>query len=154
MATLALGLVGTAIGAGIGGGITVLGATLTAASIGGAIGSFVGGIVDNMIIAALTPAIRNEGPRLQEITVMQSSEGAAVGRLYGIIRVGCNLIWAVLFYPSAAADDLIWFSFVVPLVFDPSTLIVCGLYLLEAPSPKQVSTHTQNANETANRGSR
>ena len=105
MATLALGLVGTAIGASIGGGITVLGATLTAASIGGAIGSFVGGIVDNMIIAALTPAIRNEGPRLQEITVMQSTEGAAVGRLYGIMRVGGNLIWSARFKETKTTES-------------------------------------------------
>jgi len=104
MATLALGLVGTAIGAGIGGGITVLGATLTAASIGGSIGAFVGGMVDNMIIAALTPAIRNEGPRLQEITVMQSTEGAVVGRLYGIMRVGGNLIWSSRFKETKATE--------------------------------------------------
>jgi len=97
MATLALGLVGTAIGASIGGGITILGATLTAASIGGSIGAFVGGMVDRVIIAALTPAIRNEGPRLQEITVMQSTEGATVGQLYGIMRVGGNLIWSSRF---------------------------------------------------------
>ena len=105
MATLALGLVGTAIGAGIGGGITVLGATLTAASIGGSIGAFVGGIVDNMIIAALTPAIRNEGPRLQEITVMQSTEGAVVGRLYGIMRVGGNLIWSSRFKETKTTES-------------------------------------------------
>lgn len=97
MATLALGLVGTAVGASIGGGITILGATLTAASIGGMIGATIGGYIDNMIIASLTPAIRNEGPQLQEITVMQSTEGAVVGELYGIMRVGGNLIWSARF---------------------------------------------------------
>ena len=105
MATLALGLVGTAIGAGIGGGITVLGATLTAASIGGMIGSTIGGYIDSMIIASLTPAIRNEGPRLQEITVMQSTEGAVVGRLHGIMRVGGNLIWAARFKETKTTDS-------------------------------------------------
>lgn len=78
MAALAFGLIGTAIGAGIGGGITLLGATITAASIGGAIGTAIGGYVDSLILASLTPAIRNEGPRLQEMTVMQSSEGAHI----------------------------------------------------------------------------
>ncbi|QDP53531.1 MAG: hypothetical protein GOVbin4933_77 [Prokaryotic dsDNA virus sp.] len=105
MATLALGLVGTAIGAGIGGGITVLGATLTAASIGGIVGSTIGGYVDSMIIASLTPAIRNEGPRLQEITVMQSTEGAVVGRLHGILRVGGNLIWAARFKETKTTES-------------------------------------------------
>jgi len=104
MATLALGLVGTAIGTAIGGSITMLGATLTAASIGGSIGAAVGGMVDNMIISSLTPAIRNEGPRLQEITVMQSSEGASVGRLYGIMRVGGNLIWSARFKETKSVE--------------------------------------------------
>ena len=105
MATLALGLVGTAIGASIGGGITVLGATLTAASIGGMIGSTIGGYIDSMIIASLTPAIRNEGPRLQEITVMQSTEGAVVGRLHGIMRVGGNLIWSARFKETKTTES-------------------------------------------------
>ena len=38
MAALAFGLVGTAIGGAIGGGISILGASLTAGAIGGAIG--------------------------------------------------------------------------------------------------------------------
>lgn len=105
MATLALGLVGTAIGAGIGGGVTVFGATLTAASIGGMVGATIGGYIDNMIIASLTPAIRNEGPRLQEITVMQSTEGAVVGQLYGIMRVGGNLIWSSRFKEKKTTDS-------------------------------------------------
>jgi len=88
MATLALGFVGTAIGGSIGG--TVLG--ISAATVGGMIGATVGGYIDNMIIASLTPAIRNEGPRLQEITVMQSTEGAVVGQLYGIMRVGSQVV--------------------------------------------------------------
>ena len=93
MATLALGLVGGLIGGAVGGGIFGLSSVI----IGRAVGSFVGNIVDSMIIASLTPAIRNEGPRLQEITVMQSTEGAVVGRLYGIMRVGGNLIWSSRF---------------------------------------------------------
>lgn len=105
MATLALGLVGTAIGAGIGGGITVLGATLTSAAIGGMIGSTIGGYIDSMIISSLTPAIRNEGPRLQEVPVMQSSEGASKGRLYGIMRIGGNLIWATRFKETKTTES-------------------------------------------------
>jgi hypothetical protein len=105
MATLALGLVGTAIGTAIGGGITILGATLTAASIGGIIGSTIGGYIDSMIIASLTPAIRNEGPRLQEMTLMQSSEGAVQGRLFGIMRVGGNVIWSARFKETKTTDS-------------------------------------------------
>lgn len=104
MAALAFGLIGTAIGAGIGGGITLLGATITAASIGGAIGTAIGGYVDSLILASLTPAIRNEGPRLQEMTVMQSSEGAHIGRLYGIMRVGGNVIWSARFKETKTTE--------------------------------------------------
>jgi hypothetical protein len=69
------------------------------------IGSTVGGYVDSLIISALTPAVRNEGPRLQEITVMQSTEGAVVGRLYGIMRVGGNLIWAARFKETKTTES-------------------------------------------------
>ena len=104
MAALAFGLIGTAIGGAIGGGITILGATLTAGAIGGAIGTAIGSYVDSLIIASLTPAIRNEGPRLQEMTVMQSSEGAHIGRLYGIMRVGGNVIWSARFKETKTTE--------------------------------------------------
>jgi len=100
MATLALGIVGTAIGGSIGGG--VLG--VSAAAIGGMIGATVGSYVDSLIIASLQPAVRNEGARLQEITVMQSTEGAVVGRLYGMMRVGGNLIWSSRFKETKTTE--------------------------------------------------
>jgi len=105
MAALAFGLIGSAIGAGIGGGITLLSATLTAASIGGTIGTVLGSYVDSLIIASLAPAIRNEGPRLQEMTVMQSSEGTHIGRLYGIMRVGGNVIWSARFKETKTTES-------------------------------------------------
>lgn len=105
MASLALGLIGTAIGGAIGGGITILGATLTAASIGGLIGTTIGSYIDSMILASLQPAIRNEGPRLQEMTLMQSSEGAVQGRLFGIMRVGGNVIWAARFKETKTTES-------------------------------------------------
>lgn len=104
MATLAFGLVGTAIGASIGGSISILGATITSASIGGLIGSSIGSYVDSLIISSLVPATRNQGPRLQEISVMQSTEGAVIGRLHGSLRVGGNLIWSSRFKEVKTTD--------------------------------------------------
>ena len=101
MAALAFGLIGSAVGAGFGGAI--LG--LSVAAIGGMIGSTIGGYIDSLILASLSPAIRNEGPRLQEMTVMQSSEGAHIGRLYGIMRVGGNVIWSARFKETKTTES-------------------------------------------------
>ena len=100
MASLVLGAVGTAIGGSIGG--SILGVSL--ASIGGMVGSTVGRVVDNLILSSLTPAQRVEGPRLQEMSVMTSSEGSAQGRLHGLMRVPGNLIWATRFKETKDVD--------------------------------------------------
>jgi len=100
MAALVLGAVGTAIGTGIGGGL--LG--ISAATIGGAIGSGIGKLIDNAIISALTPAQRVEGPRLSEMTVMTSTEGAPMGRLHGIMRISGNLIWTTRFKETKTTE--------------------------------------------------
>lgn len=93
MAALLFGLAGAAIGTGIGGAI--LG--VSAATIGGFIGSTIGSYVDSLIIASLQPAIRNEGPRLQEMKTMATAEGRPIGRLYGTMQVPGNLIWTTRF---------------------------------------------------------
>ena len=92
-------LVLTAAGAAIGGallptGITILGATLTGAAIGGAIGGTVGGIIDQMLFA---PTIRNEGPRLSDLHMQTSTEGAPIPKVYGRVRLGTQVIWATKF---------------------------------------------------------
>ncbi len=77
MATLVLGLAGQAIGASIGGGI--LG--VSAATIGGLIG----------------PGQHSEGPRLESLKITTSTEGIAIPRIFGRMRVGGNIIWATDF---------------------------------------------------------
>jgi len=91
MATLVLGAVGTAIGGSIGGGI--LG--ISAATIGGFVGSAIGSAVDSWIVSSLTPAQRVEGPRLDSLRITSSTEGAVVPRVFGRMRMGGNVIWAV-----------------------------------------------------------
>ena len=93
MATLVLGAIGSAIGGSFGGAI--LG--FSGAAIGGFIGSTVGSVVDSWIVGSMMPNQRIEGVRLESLRVTSSSEGAAIPRIFGRMRVGGNLIWATDF---------------------------------------------------------
>jgi hypothetical protein len=93
MATLVLGAVGSAIGAGFGG--TILG--FSGAAIGGFIGSTIGSAVDSWVVSSLAPAQRIEGTRLDTLRVTSSTEGAVIPRLFGRMRIGGNIIWATDF---------------------------------------------------------
>lgn len=95
MATLALAAVGSAIGGALlPSGIGMLGATLSGASIGGQIGALAGSYVDNALFGASGQTRRVEGPRLSELHVVASTEGAPIPRVYGRTRVGGQIIWA------------------------------------------------------------
>jgi len=96
MATLALGIAGRAAG-------TVLGGPIGGV-IGGAVGALAGGFIDQTLFgtgAALTRASGQsrieEGPRLAELKISSSSEGAPIPRIYGRMRVAGQLIWATHF---------------------------------------------------------
>jgi hypothetical protein len=93
MATLVLGAVGTALGAGFGG--TILG--LSGAAIGGLIGSSIGSVVDSWLISSLAPGQRVEGARLDALRITSATEGAVIPRLFGRMRIGGNIIWATDF---------------------------------------------------------
>ncbi len=94
MASLVLGVAGAALGPTLfGGGISILGATITGAQIGGAIGALVGTQID----AALMPAVKRTGPRLSDINIQSSTEGASIPRVYGSMRLAGQLIWASRF---------------------------------------------------------
>lgn len=86
MAVLALGFVGEAIGAQIGG--TLLG--ITAASLGGFVGSAIGSMVDNMLFP-----VKQQGPRLSDLTVQTSTYGNAIPFIVGPEnRIAGNVIWS------------------------------------------------------------
>jgi hypothetical protein len=95
MATLVLGAVGSAIGAGFGG--SILG--MSGIALGGFIGSTVGSVADRYIVSALTPNSRttNTGARLVEMTLMSSAEGSTLPRVFGRARLSTQLIWATQF---------------------------------------------------------
>ncbi len=94
MATLALGLAGAALGGALLPSVGVLGATLTGAAIGQAVGALAGSAVDQALFGASGNARKVEGPRLAELTVLSSTEGAPLPRLYGRAKLGGQVIWA------------------------------------------------------------
>lgn len=95
MATLALAVAGAAAGGALlPTGVSVLGLTLSGAAIGSQVGAFAGSYVDNALFGASGPRRRSEGPRLSNLHVSTSTEGAPIPRLYGRARLGGQIIWA------------------------------------------------------------
>src|SRR5262249_52147106 len=75
-------------------GVSLLGATLSGAAIGSQIGALTGAVVDQALFGASGRARVLEGPRLSELRVTSSSEGAPIPRLYGRARLGGQIIRA------------------------------------------------------------
>jgi hypothetical protein len=98
MASLILSAAGQAIGAAAFSSVDILGLTITGSQIGGAIGAFVGSEID----AALAPGVRSKGPRLSDINIQSSTEGAAIPRVFGRVRVAGQLLWATQFLETAS----------------------------------------------------
>src|SRR6478672_5114514 len=82
MATLVLQTVGTVVGSLFG---------PVGAAIGSAIGAVAGAAIDQ---ALLSPTTKRAGPRLNNLAVLSSTEGAPIPRLYGTMRLGGEIIWA------------------------------------------------------------
>ncbi len=98
MATLALAAVGAAVGGSLlPAGIGILGATITGATLGGQLGALAGSYVDNALFGASGQSRAVEGPRLTDLHITGSTEGAPIPRLYGRARLGGQVIWATDF---------------------------------------------------------
>ncbi|HEU0115572.1 MAG TPA: glycoside hydrolase TIM-barrel-like domain-containing protein, partial [Thermomicrobiales bacterium] len=98
MATLALSAVGAVAGSALlPGGFSFLGATLTGAAIGRAVGSLAGAYIDQALFGATGQEALRDGPRLADLSVTASTEGADIPRLYGRARLGGQIIWATNF---------------------------------------------------------
>jgi hypothetical protein len=94
MATLALAAAGAVVGnALLPAGVSILGATLTGAAIGSQVGALAGSVIDQALLGASGQSRTVQGPRLSELRVTSSSEGAAIARLYARARLG-QVIWA------------------------------------------------------------
>ncbi|WP_088348512.1 MULTISPECIES: glycoside hydrolase/phage tail family protein [Rhodomicrobium] len=98
MATLALSAIGSAAGSALlPGGFSFLGATLTGAALGRAVGALAGAYIDQSLFGATGQEIARDGPRLADLNVTASTEGADMPRLYGRARLGGQIIWATNF---------------------------------------------------------
>ncbi|MFC7053809.1 glycoside hydrolase/phage tail family protein [Hansschlegelia quercus] len=102
MAVLALTAVGAAVGgAALPGGITLFGATLSGAAIGSAVGGLAGAALDQSLLAQTT---KQSGPRLSDLRITASTEGAPVMRVYGRMRIGGQVIWASRFRETSDTE--------------------------------------------------
>ena len=98
MATILLSAVGAGLGAGFGG--TVLG--LSGAVIGRAVGATLGRVIDQRLMGAGSDAV--ETGRVERFRLTGASEGSAVARVFGRMRVGGQVIWATRFLESVATS--------------------------------------------------
>lgn len=98
MATLALAAAGSAVGSALlPSGLTVLGATIGGATIGSQIGALAGSFVDQALFGVTGQSRPFAGPRLSDLRVTASTEGAPIPRVYGRARIGGQVIWATDF---------------------------------------------------------
>jgi hypothetical protein len=104
MATLALGALGAAAGSALlPGGLSLLGTTLTGAALGGQLGALGGSLIDQALFGGSSRRRTVDGPRLADLHVTASTEGAAIPRLYGRARLGGQVIWATALEEEAVA---------------------------------------------------
>ena len=99
---MVLGAVGSAVGGALlPGGLSLFGAAITGAAIGSAVGSVAGGFVDQALLGPLAGSSGQtgiaQGPRLFDLKLGASSEGAVLPRVYGRVRLPGQLIWATRF---------------------------------------------------------
>jgi GTA TIM-barrel-like domain/Putative phage tail protein len=95
IATLALAAVGAAAGSALlPAGFSVLGVALTGAAIGSQIGALAGSYIDQALFGPSAQSRAVQGPRLSDLHVTASTEGAAIPRVYGAARVGGQVIWS------------------------------------------------------------
>ncbi len=100
MATIVLSSAGSALGSALlPSGLSFFGATISGAAIGSAIGTMAGSYVDAQLFGSAASA---EGPRLNDLHVMSSTEGAPIPRAYGRVRLAGQVIWATNYREHAS----------------------------------------------------
>ncbi|MEQ1491077.1 MAG: glycoside hydrolase TIM-barrel-like domain-containing protein, partial [Terricaulis sp.] len=89
MAELVLSSVGRSIGGSLPGMWGAVGAV-----VGRSVGSLLGSTIDNRIFGSSTT---REGPRLTDLHLQASTEGASIPAIYGSVRIAGQVIWAARF---------------------------------------------------------
>ncbi|SHE50480.1 Putative phage tail protein [Loktanella atrilutea] len=95
MATLVLSAAGMALGGSVGG--TVMG--LSMATVGRAAGAVLGRAIDQRLLGAGSDAV--EVGRIDRFRLTGASEGTAIARVHGRMRIGGQVIWATTFQEVA-----------------------------------------------------
>jgi len=85
MAALLLSVAGAAAGGAVFGPVGAIAGRI--------VGALAGNVIDHALLASNT-ARAVEGPRLSDLDVMASTEGAPIPRLYGRARLSGQVIWA------------------------------------------------------------
>ncbi len=98
MATILLSAAGAAIGGGFGG--TILG--LSGAVIGRAVGATLGRAIDQRLMGAGSQTV--EMGRVDRLRLSSASEGEAVGRIWGRMRVAGQVVWATRFFETKSVQ--------------------------------------------------
>ncbi|MCA3561487.1 MAG: glycoside hydrolase/phage tail family protein [Aestuariivirga sp.] len=93
MATVVLQAVGTGLGTLLGGPVGGM--------IGRALGAVAGSFIDEKLFGGARTA---KGPRLTDLRVMASTEGAPIARLWGRMRVAGQVIWATDFIEKTKTE--------------------------------------------------
>ena len=103
MAQLLLGAAGSALGGSIlPGSVSLFGSAISGAALGGFIGAQLGAVADRALLGGLGPD--REGPRLPDLRLQASTEGAPIPRLYGRARIAGQVIWAARYTETATRD--------------------------------------------------
>lgn len=106
MATLALAAAGAAAGSALlPTGLSLLGASISGATIGAQVGALAGSYVDQALFGASGQSRSVAGPRLSDLRVTTSTEGAPVPRVYGRARIGGQVIWATEFEEEVVTSE-------------------------------------------------
>jgi hypothetical protein len=100
MATLLLSAAGAALGGALGGGI----AGVSSVVLGKAIGATLGAAIDQRLLGAGSEPV--ETGRVERFRVMGSSEGAAIARAFGRVRLAGHLIWSSRFLETVNEEEV------------------------------------------------
>ncbi len=103
MASVLLSAAGSAAGsAALPTGVNFLGANISGATIGNAVGTLAGAYIDDQLFGT---SITRDGPRLSDLDVQASTEGAAIPRVYGRVRLAGQVIWSTKFKETATTTS-------------------------------------------------
>eukprot|EP00435_Cladocopium_sp_Y103_P076947 s1_g686.t1 len=83
-------------------GASFLGAHVSGTAIGEAFGTIAGSLIDDQLFGT---SITRDGPRLSDLDVQVSTEGAAIPRVYGRVRLAGQVIWSTKFKETASTNS-------------------------------------------------